>query len=93
MNEVLLNTGFGYYVHANLVFADNGVSFPVEQLDISPNGDYYQNRASQERYEVIGSCQVDLDSIGKGVHYLLKDDNGKVYLLNAEGFEKNFDKL
>ncbi|MFW5871650.1 MAG: hypothetical protein ACOCUT_00940 [bacterium] len=93
MKQIRIDLKFGYKERAELVLALNGVSFPVEQLQVSSNGDYYQNRVSKERYKVVGNCQVNIDAIGKGVHYLLEDDEGRVLMLGAEGFGKNFVKV
>lgn len=75
----------GHFKFGELLYANNGIGFPVKQLPISPSCDYYPNRACKERHILASSYLDNFDSIAKGVHYLLKDDSGRVWLIKRRG--------
>lgn len=70
----------------------NGRVFTYSSLTVGELGEQFQN-SLRERFLFMGSLNVENDTLGNGVHYLLRDTNGFVRMILQEHFDRNFSKV
>lgn len=70
----------------------NGIEFEYNNLTVGKSDEQFQNRLNQY-FHFIGSLNVEDDTLGVGVHYLLQENDGHLRIILRENFDKNFTKV
>lgn len=70
----------------------NRIEFTYSSLIVGEPGEQFQNTWG-ERFLFKGSLNVENDTLGNGVHYLLRDTKGFTRMLLHEHFDRKFTKF
>ena len=71
----------------------NGVEFDYNSLVIGTPSNKFKNRYNKNIFLLIGSLNVENESLGTGVHFLMQNVDSEIYMIKKESFEANFQQI